>query len=242
MLKDEIWKEYQIHEDLNKKNILIEEYAYIIKIIASKMYNLYGGKVEFDDLLGYGSLGLIDAIDKFDITKGVKFETYAQHRIRGTIIDNLRKNDWVPRTLRTKAKLIKNTIMELENKTGKNVTYEDISIKLNIEINEVENIMKEINRFNINSLDEIISNSGIEPLDTKDDPQLIIEDKEFLHTLASYIDKLAKNEREVITLYYYEELNYKEIGSILKLSESRISQIHSKAIKKLKSKLINYEF
>ncbi|MGO1367915.1 MAG: sigma-70 family RNA polymerase sigma factor [Senegalia sp. (in: firmicutes)] len=102
--------------------------------------------------------------------------------------------------------------------------------------------MKEINRFNINSLDEIISNSGIEPLDTKDDPQLIIEDKEFLHTLASYIDKLAKNEREVITLYYYEELNYKEIGSILKLSESRISQIHSKAIKKIKSKLINYEF
>lgn len=241
MLKDEIWKEHQIHDDLNKKNILIEEYAYIIKIIASKMYNLYGGKVEFDDLLGYGSLGLIDAIDKFDISKGVKFETYAQHRVRGAIIDNLRKNDWVPRTLRTKAKLIKKTMNDLENKTGKNVTYEDISNNLNIKIDEVEKIIEEINKFNITSLDEIITKSGIEPLYTKENPQNIVEDKESLEILSCSIDKLSKKEKNVITFYYYEELNYKEIGKILDLSESRISQIHSKAIKNLKSKLIDYK-
>lgn len=238
MIRDEIWKVYKANQDLKSKNALIEKYVYMIKIVASRMYNFYGGNVEFDDLVGYGALGLIDAIEKFDIKREVKFETYAQLRIRGAIIDNLRKNDWVPRTLRKKAKLIQNTINELENQTGSIVSNQDISKKIDISVDEVEKIINEIHLFNITSLDETIYKTGKEPLDMSESPENKIEEKEFLNKLTHSIEKLSKKEKKVITLYYYEELNYKEIGNILNLSESRISQIHSKAIKDLKNKLI----
>ncbi|WP_207751325.1 sigma-70 family RNA polymerase sigma factor [Anaeromonas frigoriresistens] len=237
MLKDKMWKDYHEYSDIHMKNKLIEEYAYIIKIVASRMYNYYGGKVEFDDLMGFGALGLIDAIDKFDPYRGAKFETYAQLRIRGTIIDNLRKLDWVPRALRAKSKLIERTIYNLENKLHRDVTSEEISKELNIPVKEVEVILKEINSFNITSLDEIILNNGEQPLDISDDPQNIMEESEYIETLTDIILELPEKEKMVITLYYYEELNYKEIGKVIDLSESRISQIHSKAIKKLKNQL-----
>lgn len=238
MLTDKMWREYQVHSDNEIKNRLIEEYAYIIKIVSSRMYNYYGGKVEFDDLMGFGALGLIDAIDKFDPFKGVKFESYAQIRIRGAIIDNLRKLDWVPRSLRAKSKLIVKCIYELENKLNRDVTTEDISKELNMTNKEIDDTIKEIHSFNISSLDDIILNKGEQPLDRTEDPQSIIEAKEYKNLIANIISNLPEKEKIVVTLYYYEELSYKEIGKVVGLSESRISQIHSKAIKRIRNQLI----
>ncbi|MBS4536026.1 FliA/WhiG family RNA polymerase sigma factor [Clostridium sp. D2Q-14] len=237
MVRDKLWKDYQVHDSIEIKNKLIEEYAHIIKIVASRMYNYYGGKVEFDELMGFGSLGLIDAIDKFDPYKGVKFETYAQLRIKGEIIDNIRKNDWVPRTLRTKAKLVERTMYDLENKLDREVHVEDISKELNMSVKEIEEVLKEINSFNVSSLDDIMFNRGEDPLDYLEDPQFIVESKEYIEIISDIILDLPKKEKDVITLYYYEELNYKEIGKIIQLSESRISQIHSKAIKNIRKQL-----
>lgn len=237
MVKDRLWKDYQVHNNIDIKNKLIEEYAHIIKIVASRMYNFYGGKVEFDDLMGFGSLGLIDAIDKFDPYRGVKFETYAQLRIKGEIIDNLRKIDWVPRTLRSKAKLVERTIYDLENKLNREVNTEDISKELKMTLKEIEEVLKEVNSFNISSLDDILINRGEEPIDYLEDPQSIVESKEYIKMISNIISELPRKEKDVITLYYYEELNYREIGEIINLSESRISQIHSNAIKNIKKQL-----
>src|SRR5699024_2014880 len=118
MSLEELWKEYKKTEDTELKKILIEEYIPLVKIVAGRLYNYYGSKIEYDDLLGFGVLGLIDSIDRFDISKNVKFATYAQIRIRGAVIDNIRKLDWIPRSLRKKSKEIQNSISILENKLG----------------------------------------------------------------------------------------------------------------------------
>ena len=241
MSKTALWEKYSKNKDIDTKNKLIEEYAYMLKIVASRLYNYYGGKVEFDDLMGYGALGLIDAIDKFDIDRDIKFETYAQVRIRGAIIDNLRRMDWVPRTLRSKAKKIENMIYQLENELDREVTNKDVAEKLEISQQEVENTIKEIASFNIASIDEIILNTGEILSNNSENPQDIIDNRELSKILTNAIQELPEKEKMVISLYYNEELTYKEIGEIIQLSESRISQIHSKAIKTIKNKLDNLD-
>ncbi|KPU28192.1 RNA polymerase sigma factor WhiG [Caloranaerobacter sp. TR13] len=238
MTIEEIWDRYKSTNNIEFKQKLIEEYVYLVKIVAGRLYNYYNGNIEFDDLLSYGVFGLIDAIEKFDINRGLKFETYAQIRIRGAIIDNLRKLDWIPRSLRKKAKALEEVVRELENNLGRTVTYKDVAKKLNIDQKEVEELFKEISIYNIVSLEDIFaSGNDIVFRDSYDTPEGQFEKKEIKSIIRETIDKLPEKEKLVISLYYYDELTYKEISEILGVSQSRISQLHSKALTSIKSKL-----
>ncbi len=243
MKNDEIWQKYCKTRDRDLKQLLIEQYIYLVKIIAGRMYNYYGSKVEYDDLVGFGIIGLIDSIDKFDLNKNIKFETYAQIRIKGSIIDNIRKLDWIPRSLRKKSKEIQNALHSLENKLGRPPTNEELAEYLNLSLKEIEDTLAETANFNVTSLEELLINQGeyyIDDSKGKTTPENILEKKELCRILGDIIDKLPENQKTVIALYYYEELTYKEIGKIMNLSESRISQIHSKAILNIKNKLMQF--
>ncbi len=237
---DNLWIIYSETKDKEIKKKLIEHYVSLVKIVAGRMYNFYGSKIEYDDLLGYGILGLIDSIDKFDITKNIKFETYAQIRIKGAIIDNIRKLDWIPRSLRKKSKELQNAIYLLENRLGRTPNNEEISEHLNISIKELELLMSDMATFNVSSLEEFLTSGGdYSNNNTQDNstPEGAFEKKEIERLLANSIDLLSKNEKMVISLYYYDELTYKEIGHVMELSESRISQIHSKSILKIRNNM-----
>lgn len=236
---DKLWKSYKQTGSLKDKDKLIKNYSELVKIISGRLYNFYGGNVEFDDLVGYGVFGLIDAIDKFDLERGLKFETYAQIRIRGSIIDSLRKLDWVPRRIRKKSKDLQDATRELENQLGRTATIEEISEKLELTVKETNDLLSETSVLNIASLEETLQNQGESSLssDNIDSPEKSYENREIKGILAQTIESLGENEKLVISLYYYEELTYKEIGEILNLSESRISQIHSKSIITMKNKL-----
>lgn len=238
---DNLWIEYAETKNREIKRKLIENYIELVKIVAGRMYNFYGSKVEYDDLLGYGVLGLIDSIDKFDISKNIKFETYAQIRIRGEIIDNIRKLDWIPRSLRKKSKDVQDAIWVLENKLGESPSNKELSKYLGISLKELESILSDISTFNVSSLEDTLLAKGdynLEVNQTNGLPEQIYEEKEIKKLLAASINNLKENEKKVISLYYYEELTYKEIGYIMNLSESRISQIHSKAILTIKNTLM----
>ncbi|MFA5575831.1 MAG: FliA/WhiG family RNA polymerase sigma factor [Tissierellaceae bacterium] len=237
---DSLWIKYKDTKDRDLKKGLIEYYINLVKIVSGRMYNYYGSKIEYDDLMGYGILGLIDSIDKFDISKNIKFETYAQIRIKGAIIDSIRKLDWIPRSLRKKSRDVQNAIFALENKFGRSPTNDEISSELNISLNELEILLSDISTFNVSSLEEVLLTRGEYSSEFKNEehsPDEAYLDKEIKEILVSSIDELSENEKTVITLYYYEELTYKEIGHIMELSESRISQVHSKAILKMKNHL-----
>lgn len=236
---DKLWKSYKKTGSSECKDELIKRYSELVKIISGRLYNFYGGNVEYDDLVGFGAFGLIDAIDKFDLDRGLKFETYAQIRIRGAIIDNLRKLDWIPRRVRKKSKDIENATRELENEFGRSATVEEIAGKLEISLEEINNLLSETAASNVASLEETLQNKGELNLenDEIETPEMTYENKELKNIIAQTIESLNNNEKLVISLYYYDELTYKEIGKVLDLSESRISQIHSKAIISMKSKL-----
>ena len=236
-----MWIKYNNTKNREIKNNLIVQYIELVKIVSGRMYNYFGSKIEYDDLLGYGILGLIDSIDKYDISKNIKFETYAQIRIRGAIIDNIRKQDWIPRSLRKKSKDVQNAILVLENKFGRSPSNLEIAKELNIPLNELNLLLSDISAFNVSSLEDVLMNKGDCLIDKNNinNPETIYQGKEIRELLATSIEVLSKNEKMVISLYYYEELTYKEIGQVLELSESRISQIHSKAILKIKNFLAN---
>lgn len=237
---DSLWEKYAKTKDKEIKKALIEKYIDLVKIVSGRMYNYYGSKIEYEDLLGYGVLGLIDSIEKYDIKKNIKFETYAQIRIKGAIIDSIRKLDWIPRSLRKKSKDVQNAINQLENKLGRDPSNEEIAKFLNISVKELENILCDTSTFNVASLEDLIlSNEDFSASFQQENtrPEEICENKELKEILVESLNSLNENERLVITLYYYEDLTYKEIGHVLELSESRISQIHSKAILKIKNYL-----
>ena len=240
MKNKELWIQYSQTKDSEIRKLLIEEYVDLVKIVAGRMYNFYGAKIEYDDLVGFGVIGLIDSIERFDINKNIKFETYAQIRIRGTIIDNIRKLDWVPRSLRKKSKEVQEGMAKLENQMGRSPTNVELAQYLNISVEELESIFADITNFNVSSLEDLLANSGeynIKRNSQKDTPEEIYEKEELKEILASIIDNLPNNENKVISLYYYEELTYREISYIMELSESRISQIHSKAISNIRNQL-----
>lgn len=241
-----IWAEYKKTKSKEVKEKLILEYASLVKYVAGRVSMHVGSYVEFDDLVSYGIFGLIDAIEKFDTDKGVKFVTYASLRIRGEIIDNIRKLDWVPRTLRQKNKVLEQALNDFETKHGRTPTELELSKILNIDIEEVNELLRKANISSLISLDDYLEqnhekmNSGLVSSGITG-PEKQLEIKEVKKMLIDGINSLNDNQKKVITLYYFEELTLKEISKIMGVSESRISQIHSNSVRILKTKLGKYK-
>lgn len=238
-----LWEKYTIKRDKKIREELILHYLYLVKYIAGRLFVNYKNTVEYDDLVSYGIFGLIDAIDKYDLSRGVKFDTYAQIRIRGAIIDFLREADWIPRSVRQKAKEIETAYDEIEAEKGESATDEEVAFKLGISLDEFHKRIYSISSYTLVSLDDYLEQSreiSLKSEDLNGIPEKRIEKKELKRVIIEFIDKLPEKEKKIITLYYFDELTYKEIGSILKISESRVSQLHTKAIIKLKKKLKSF--
>lgn len=242
MKNEDIWKKYDTEVDSHikseiKKEIIIK-YINLVKIISGRLYNYYASNIEYEDLMSYGVIGLIDAIDKFDRTKNIKFETYASIRIRGSIIDQIRNLDWVPRSIRQKSKLLKDAYEVLDQKLGREPSNAEMAEYLGKTESEIKSMFDETSVFNVMSIeDDFKDNYKIQLKDETIDssPEASAIKNDTLKELELAIEKLSERDKIIINLYYYEGLTYKEIGEILKISESRVSQIHSKAIIKMRN-------
>jgi len=244
--KKKLWDEYAKHKTHEIREKIILEYAPLVKLVAGRLSMYLGYNVEYDDLVGYGIFGLIDAIDKFDALKEVKFETYASLRIRGAILDQIRKMDWIPRTIRQKQKKIDTIIKEIETAQGSSATDEQIAAALGISDDEYVEWQSQMKITGIVSLNEFTDQGSEIPLDPQNNhsrfgaPEESIEKEELKKVLMQALELLTEKEKKVILFYYYEELTLKEISHILEVSESRISQLHTKALQKMKTKMGNY--
>ena len=242
---NQLWKQYTQTRDPALKDELIVQYAYLIKYVAGRLSIYFGSNVEFDDLVGYGAFGLIDAIEKFDISKGVKFETYASFRIRGSIIDSIRDLDWVPRSLRQKNKELEKVYAEVENEVGHSATDKEVADKMGISMEEFYKLLNDVNVSSMMSLEEFMEQNyerGLEIISdsTDDKPEAALENVEIKEILIDAIDKLPEKEKSVITFYYFEELTLKEISAIMNVTESRISQLLTKALLRMRGKLFRH--
>ena len=240
--KNKLWEEYMKTHSPEIREQIIIEYANLVKIVAGRLSMYLGYTVEYDDLVGYGTFGLIDAIDKFDLLKGVKFETYASLRIRGAILDQIRKMDWIPRTLRQKQKKIDMAYQKLELEQGRVGTDEEIAKEIGISTEELSSWQNQTKVTNLISLDEFLEQGAEVRVDSDassqfEQPERVMEKEEMKKVLIETLELLTENEKKVITLYYYEELTLKEISRILEVSESRVSQLHTKALQKMRQRL-----
>lgn len=237
---DQLWKNYKEKQDAGAKEALIVHYVELVKIVAGRLYNSKSRELEYDDLVSFGIIGLIDAIEKFDVEKNVKFETYANIRIRGAIIDQIRSLDWIPRSARQKYKDMEEAIETLQSSTEGDITDEMIAERMEISISEFNRMLGEFTTFSIVSLEEKLGEStSFNPVSENEEfnPEDAVMNQDLKDVLRNAIDQLPERERLIVGLYYYSELTYKEIAEVLEISESRISQLHSKAILKLKSSL-----
>jgi RNA polymerase sigma factor FliA len=241
-----LWQEYRKSKNQALRDRLILTYAPLVKFVAGRVGASLPSHVDEQDLVSYGLLGLIGAIERFDPDREIKFETFAMARIRGAIIDELRSLDWVPRSVRTRARQIERAITVLERELMRAPTDEEIAKKLGITGEELEDSLHEISRSSVAALDELWSPSGsgdqialIDTIkdETEPDPEMSLERSEVREALAEAISSLPEREKLVVTLYYYEELTLREIGEVLGVTESRVSQLHTKAILRLKAHL-----
>lgn len=240
--KQKLWEDYSRKRTPQLQEQIIIEYAGLVKLVAGRLSMYLGYNVEYDDLVGYGTFGLIDAVDKFDFTKGVKFETYASLRIRGAILDQIRKMDWIPRSIRQKQRKMDAASHNLELKYGRIANDEEVAKELNITVDELETWQSQTKVTNIISLDEFMEQGTETKMEKSltaeyDRPDKIFEKQELKEILIKTLESLTEKEKKVIILYYYEELTLKEISRILEVSESRISQLHTKALQKMKLKI-----
>ncbi len=243
--RKKIWDEYIKNPSPELRERIITEYAPLVKVVAGRLSMYLGYNVEYEDLVSYGIFGLIDAIDKFDLDKDVKFETYASLRIRGSILDQIRKMDWIPRTVRQKQKKIDEAIRSIETKTGRNATDEDIAREIGIKETELNDWQSQLKVTNVVSLNEFLEQGGEPVMDARNNthfiqPEDAIAQEELKKVLGETLELLTEKERKVILLYYYEDLTLKEISNVLEVSESRVSQLHTKALLKMRKKMGNY--
>ena len=241
-----LWLDYTRTRDRAVRDRLILTYAPLVKFVAGRLGSGLPAHVDEGDLVSYGLLGLIGAIERFDPQREIKFETYAIARIKGAIIDELRALDWVPRSVRSRAREIERAMGELERRLHRAPTDEEIAAKLGIAVSDLEDSLMEISRSSIAALDELwtVSAGGdqIALIDTIEDtqgpePQSALAQAEMREALGEAIARLPEREKLVVTLYYYEELTLREIGEVLGVTESRVSQLHTKAILRLKARL-----
>ena len=240
---EEIWNLFLKTNEERYRNILLENYRYLVKYTAERLHTKLPDKVEVDDLISAGTFGLMDAINAYDPSRGVKFETYCSSRIRGSILDELRSMDWVPRLVRARASQLTRATHSLEAHLGRKPSKEEIAKELEIGMVEFERLQKDANTVGLVSLDnQFQSDDGEKDIreidiikdDRSEDPIIGAQKLD----LKNLITKgLTRAERLIIILYYYEEMTMKEIGLTLDLSESRVSQMHSSIIQRLKAQI-----
>ncbi len=244
---DALWLEYKQQGSRVAKDKLLAEYTPLVRYTAQRMAVNLPKSVELGDLIGAGVMGLIRAVETFDLSLGFKFETYATHKVRGAILDDLRSLDWVPRSVRQKSRKVQQAYSELEQDLGRMPYDDEVAEHLGLNMGEFEDLLSEVAPTTIVSLEEVLPDHGGESqkltlLDTVADPNGInpLHELGFQETkriLAEAIAELPEKEKLVIALYHYEELTLKEIGEVLGITESRVSQIHSKAMLKLKARV-----
>jgi RNA polymerase sigma factor FliA len=241
-----LWSEYKTTRSGSIRDKLILHYAPLVKYVASRVSVGLPQNVEHADLVSYGIFGLIDAIDKFETDRGVKFETYAIRRIRGAIIDELRSIDWVPRSVRAKARAVEQAFAALEAEFGRAPTDAEMARALDMSENELQQIFTQVSFVGVVALDDIFPRASERGetttladtiADKGDGPVGLYEVEEVRQSLASAINRMPEREKVVLTLYYYENLTLAEIGQVLGVTESRVCQIHTRAVLQLKSRL-----
>lgn len=242
----QVWRDYKKANDLQARDLLIDTYVPLVKYVAGRLAINLPSNVELDDLESLGFFGLLDALEKFDENRNVKFETYASTRIRGAIIDGLRAMDWVPRGTRARAKELETRIYDLTNELGRNPSDAEVAAALDLSTERYYELLDEVKGTTLFSLDEAITTDrpgqGVKMADLvvdQDQPSLDqnLLQEETVEELAKAISELSEREQLVLSLYYHDELTLKEIGHVLEVSESRVSQIHTKAILTLQGKL-----
>ena len=236
----ELWDKYMTDRSTELKNELLMHYVPLVKTTVLRMMPTYYAHNDYDDLISCGVIGLMSAIDRFDPRREIKFESFASKRIRGSILDHMRKQDWAPSSYRRKINKVGEAYRELEASLSRFPTEQEVADHLSIPLHELQKILETTHTFNIMYFEDIVSEtSSIDELSLSDDasPSDQIERQELITTMGRLIDELAEKERTVVSLYYYEELTLKEIAEVLGVSESRVSQIHSKILIKLKAKL-----
>ena len=243
--KERLWDQYAKCKSYELREKIIIEYAPLVKLVAGRLSMYLGYNVAYEDLVSYGIFGLIDAIDKYDFNKNVKFETYASLRIRGAILDQIRKMDWIPRSVRQKQKKIDMTMSKLEAEYGRPATDEEIAKELDITVDELDTWNGQTKISNIISLEDFIEQGSEIRMDAShnsqfEQPEKIVEKSELALMLEKASDELTEKEKSVVLFYYYEDLSLKEISKVLGVSESRVSQLHTKAIQKMKKHLGGY--
>ena len=240
-----LWMRYAETKDPRLREELVVRYLPLVKYVAGRMMQTLPNSVDFNDLISAGVVGLIGAMERFDPTMGVKFETFALPRVRGAILDELRLLDWAPRSLRSKARKFERAAHELEKSLGRMASKEEVANKLDMDPNDLRAFLRDLNSASLLSLDGISSEddergAGLyeivrDPL--AETPLDAIEREEMKHVLVEAINELPDQEKLVLALYYYEELTLKEIGQVLGITESRVSQIHTKAVATLRLRL-----
>lgn len=245
-LKD-LWRRYKDQQDERARERLVVAYSPLVKYVAGRMGAGLPAHIEDADLISYGLGGLISAIERFDPSREIKFETFAISRIKGAIIDELRSMDWVPRSVRARAREIERAHIALEAKLQRTPTDQELADKLEMPLPEFHEALTQISTSSVLALDELwtVSDSSgdqVSLLDTiedpkAEDPQSALASTELKDRLADAIDGLPEREKLVVALYYYENLTLREIGDVLGVTESRVSQLHTKAVLRLKSRL-----
>jgi len=241
-----LWDSYKNGGDTDARDALILNYSPLVKYVAGRLASGLPQTVDTADLISYGIFGLIDAIEKFDLGRAIKFETYAIARIKGAIIDELRAMDWVPRSVRSRAREIEGAYIALENKLKRFPTDAEVAEHMGITTTELAAILTKLSYTSVVSFEELWvggdredGQSAIGSIkdDAADDPVAIFESEEIKTILAEAIDRLPEREKTVIALYYYEGLTLKEIGQVLGVTESRVSQLHTKSVLRLRARL-----
>lgn len=244
----EIWRNYRDTGDQSIRDAIVKQYAPLVKYVAGKVSVGMPQSVDFDDLVGFGVFGLFDAIEKFDPDKHVKFKTYAVTRIRGAIFDELRSIDWVPRSVRQKTREIDETVQHLEARLGRSATDDEVAGEMGMSLEQYNQMMLKVSGTSMLSLNDVWYTgedndkiSIVESIEAPNSlrPDAIAEKDEMRRVIVEAINDLPEKEKKVLVLYYYEDLTLKEIGKVLDVTESRISQLHTKAISRLRSKLTN---
>jgi len=243
----QLWREYKADGTAEARERLILHYSPLVKFVAGRVAAGLPQSIEQSDLVSYGIFGLIDAIDKFDPGRGFKFETYAISRIKGAIIDELRSIDWVPRSVRAKARAVERAYSQLENELRRTPDDREVAAELGMSESELDAVLSQVSFTGLVALDELLSASGSDRsgstsvgdtiADRAHDPVEAFEVDEMKHLLADAINRMPDRERLVLTLYYYEGLTLSEIGGVLGVTESRVCQIHTKAILQLRGRL-----